>query len=766
MAWNVVGGASRAKLLECVRLAGALGRFDARQSESKLPHSKRFALKCAIPRELNIVENETSIAANISQFRGRRARLSALRRANPERKPAPATRGPAATAGGGGAANPRRQMCFRFLSAVGIPLVLLLLAEGLLRLAGYGYSPHFFQKALIQGRPSWTDNQDYGRRFFPPGLVRYPRPFTMPAVKQPNTLRIFVLGESAAMGDPDFKFGLPRMLEVLLRERFPNRRIEVINAAMVAINSHVILPIARDCAQRQGDLWILYMGNNEVIGPFGSVSVFGARSPALPLVRAGLWVKGTRLGQLLDEALDFALRGNRPLPEWTGMAMMAGLKIRHDSPATARVYRHFERNLADLLATGARAGVPMVLCTVATNLKDCAPFASLHRPGLSAAELAEWQAAYDAGVASQDQGKLAEAKAAYQRAAAIDGEFADLVFRRAQCSRLLGQDAEAATLFRLARDNDALQFRADGRINGIIRRAAAAFAARRVSLLDAEEFFAANSEQNSPGADYFYEHVHLTPEGNYLLARAVADQAVRALSLETSGQWVSQAECLRLLGFTARNRYEALDVMRERLEGPPFTSQVGHARELERLNEQLARYRLAGKPAQVRRDIQQVSEQVARHPEDPDLRWNLAALLEHGGDAAGAEQQWRALIGMQPQAALPRINLAKLLEGLGRQAEAFTLYSEGLRINPEYYPARYALGLLCLRMDFLRDGIRHLELAARQKPSSIEGRLALGQALARANRPADAEKQALEILRLDPDNAPARALLNTLRQGN
>jgi len=658
-----------------------------------------------------------------------------------------------------------RQICFRLLSAVGIPLVFFLLAEGVLRLAGYGYSPQFFQKLPIQGRASWTDNQDYGRRFFPPGLVRYPRPFTMPAVKGPNTLRIFVLGESAAMGDPDFKFGLPRMVEVLLRERFPNRQIEVINAAMVAINSHVILPIARDCARKQGDLWIVYMGNNEIIGPFGSISVFGARAPALPLVRAGLWVKATRLGQLLDGALDFARQGDQPLPEWTGMAMMADLKIRHDAPATARVYRHFERNLADLLATGARAGLPMVLCMVATNLKDCAPFASLHRPGLSPAELAQWQAAYEAGVGWQEQGKLAEAKAAYARAAQIDGEFADLAFRRAECSRLLGQDAEAAALFRLARDNDALQFRADGRINGIIRRAAAAFAARRVSLLDAEELFAANSEQGLPGAQYFYEHVHLTPEGNYLLARAVAEQAARALSLEASGQWVSQAECLRLLGFTDRNRYEALDVMRERLEGAPFTSQVGHARQLQRINEQLARYRLTGKPAQVRRDIQQVSEQVARHPQDPDLRWNLAALLENGGDAAGAEEQWRALIGLQPQAALPRINLAKLLEGRGRQTEAFTLYSEGLRINPEYYPARYALGLLCLRMDCLPEGIHHLELAVRQKPRSIEGRLAFGQALARANRPAAAEKQVLQILRLDPNNAPARALLDTLRQG-
>ena len=46
---------------------------------------------------------------------------------------------------------------------------------------------------------------------------------------------------------------------------------------MTAINSHAILPIARECARRDGDLWIIYMGNNEMVGPFGAGTVFGSR---------------------------------------------------------------------------------------------------------------------------------------------------------------------------------------------------------------------------------------------------------------------------------------------------------------------------------------------------------------------------------------------------------------------------------------------------------------------------------------------------------
>lgn len=564
--------------------------------------------------------------------------------------------------------SPWRRWVFRLLAVVGIPIVLLLSLEAVLRLTGYGYSPHFFTSRQIDGRAFWTDNQAFGRRFFPPGLVRGPQPFRIPVVKPQNTLRIFVLGESAAMGNPDAKFGLPRMLEVLLRERFPKRRFEVINTAVVAINSHVILPIAQDCAQRQGDLWVIYMGNNEIIGPFGSASVFGARAPALPLVRVGLWVKASRVGQLLDAGLQYVRHGNRSLPEWGGMEMMADQKLRHDAPATARVYRHFERNLRDLLVTGARAGVPIVLSTVATNLKDCAPFASLHRTSLSAANLAAWQAAYDAGVTFQNEAKLVEAKAAYERAAKIDSEFADLEFRLGECSRLLGQNAEAERFFRQARDEDALQFRADGTINETIRRCAAAFAQEHVTLLDGENLFATNSPQGLPGAELFYEHVHLTSQGNYLLARAVADQTVKALSLQPTGQWVSQSECLRLLGFTDWNRYEASEVILDRIQGAPFTNQVDHARQLERTSEELARYRLATKPAQVRRAVEQVMEMVARYPEDPDLRWNLASLLEDAGDTKGAEEQWRVLVKLQPQSPLPAKRLAQLLghESVGK----------------------------------------------------------------------------------------------------
>jgi hypothetical protein len=52
----------------------------------------------------------------------------------------------------------------------------------------------------------------------------------------------------------------------------------VVNAAVTAINSHVVRPIVHDLTRREADLFIVYTGNNEVVGPFGAGTVFSPLS--------------------------------------------------------------------------------------------------------------------------------------------------------------------------------------------------------------------------------------------------------------------------------------------------------------------------------------------------------------------------------------------------------------------------------------------------------------------------------------------------------
>ena len=393
-----------------------------------------------------------------------------------------------------------------------------------LRLGGYGYDTHFFRRIQINGHNFYVPNEKFSHRFFPPALTRTAFPFRFAAEKATNSYRIFLFGESAANGDPDTTYGFGRYLKVLLCERYPGTDFQVISVAMTAIDSSTILPIARECAQHQGDLWLIYMGNNEMVGPFGAETSYGFQAPRLGVIRTILAIKTTRIGQLLD-AFGRRLRSNSSTPrEWGGMEMFMNNRLGHDDPARLRAYANFKGNLEDILGAAHQANVPVILSTVAVNLKDCAPFASVHAVGLDKNQELAWNQIYQQGVDFETAGSFSEALALYQKATQIDPQFADLHFRMGDCDLALTNVDEARREFELARDYDALDFRADTRVNSALRDAASRYAGQGIHLLDAARIFAQNSPQGVPGLELFYEHVHLNFTGNYLLALNFAEQ--------------------------------------------------------------------------------------------------------------------------------------------------------------------------------------------------------------------------------------------------
>ena len=91
--------------------------------------------------------------------------------------------------------------------------------EGGLRLFGFGYETKFFQKKVFNKTEYWIENPGFLYRFMPKTQARSPHPVLIPVEKAENTVRIFVLGESAAMGDPEPAFGpdQPQTLAVSLK---------------------------------------------------------------------------------------------------------------------------------------------------------------------------------------------------------------------------------------------------------------------------------------------------------------------------------------------------------------------------------------------------------------------------------------------------------------------------------------------------------------------------------------------------------------------
>jgi tetratricopeptide (TPR) repeat protein len=539
--------------------------------------------------------------------------------------------------------------------------------------------------------------------------------------KPAGVCRIFILGESAALGDPSPAYGAGRYLGALLSERFPGRRFEVINVAITAINSHAILPIARECARHQGDFWIIYMGNNEMVGPFGAATVFGAQAPPRWIVRLGLALQQWRSGQLLM-ALTRDIKGNRSgAASWGGMEMFLGNQIAPEDPRKETVYRNFRDNLRDILRAGLDSGARVVLNTVAVNLKDCPPFASV-------------------SATNTPRGRSHSAEAEY---------------RHAQSLLAQGGVAAARDEFQKACDDDTLPFRADSRVNGLIRQAAGEFAGPGLVFCDAASPATLGEPPSAiPGGEIFYEHVHFNFEGNYRLGRAWAEKIGPLLPAEfraaAANDWASQEICDRRLGLTDWNRLITVNEIIRRRRQPPLDSQTNNQSQLEQLGHQLTglRRRMDAADAADARAI--YIQDIERDPDDYLLRFNYGDFLEGIGGAREAVAQWRQVEELLPQYYLPYLEQGRMLEREGQLDDAAENFRRALSLYPRATVAWYELANIDASQGRYADALDEGERARRLEPNQPAFCACMGRVLSRMNRHADAVEKYRESIQIQP----------------
>lgn len=518
----------------------------------------------------------------------------------------------------------------RIAFAVVAPVVLLVLTEGALRLFHVGYSARLMEPCKIDGRPSTCYNLVFAAPFFPPGMIKTPQFFAVAPQKPRHTYRIFVFGESAAMGDPDPAYSFSRYLEVMLRQRFPGTNFEVVNTGMVAIDSHVSRIMARDLAEYQPDLYIVYAGSNEVVGPYGPGTVLASSPLSMPVIQASILARSSRIGQLLTGSA-------KERSDWRGMEMFLDKEIRADSPRMEPAYRNFETNLRAIAETARASGAKLLLSTVAANIRDSAPFSSMHSPDLSTDALASWTSLVERAEEFDEKGAHAEALRLYLTAAGIDNTYAELHFRIARCQWALGDFAAAKRHYIQARDLDTLRFRADSRINDEIRKVAVS-SGPSTRLLDTEFLFSGESPNGIIGGELFYDYVHFTPLGSYLLARDAFEQIAPMLPTAVKGSSqekgpLGEEECERLLAFTAHDRARVAAEMADRLQRPPFTQQLNHADELQSLV-------LRASEASENPDdtVSQYQWAISQNPRDKTLHYKFGLFLfDYDRNAAAQE---------------------------------------------------------------------------------------------------------------------------------
>ena len=627
--------------------------------------------------------------------------------------------------------SPGRRGLFRFVFLL-LPFFLLAVAEIFLRLAGYGYTPDFFKRITIDGKEFLVQNEQFSFRFFPKSMARSPGPLRFPLRKSPGTFRVFILGESAAMGDPAESFAPDRYLELMLREKYPDRNFEIINTSVTAIDSHVILPIARECAAHQGDLWIIYMGNNEMVGPYGAATVFGWRAPALPFARFAVALQKWRVAQWCTDLGRKLSGGKSAGAAWGGMEMFLNNQVPPVSPMRETVYKNFQKNLDDIVHVGIHSGATVMLNTVGVNLRDCAPFGSLPGRNLSAAEQMEFAPLYTNGLQAVAQHQWSTAENYFAQAAGLDDKQAELQYRWAECLLAQTNLTEARAHFQMACDCDALPFRADSRINTTIRNEPHRVKSSRLMICDAAQALADGSASGICGNETFFEHVHFDFDARYRLARAWAQQ-IESLFPPSTNRWLTQLECEQQLGLSPWNRSQVLHLMVERMQLPPLSSQANNLQRREALESRI-KAELAqinhNEADQTRRTFEGL---IAQRPDDFFLRENYAVFLELSGDLPAATAQWKCFRDLLPQDPLGYFEAGRLLIPQQRYPEAEMLLRRTLAIRPSRTDGWTELGNALALQQKYSEALDCFATALKQDSHDPQIYLKRGKVLARLN---------------------------------
>ncbi|WP_290574546.1 SGNH/GDSL hydrolase family protein [Leeuwenhoekiella sp.] len=383
-----------------------------------------------------------------------------------------------------------------------MPIFILVILEGCLRIAGYGTDYTLFKKVNTGKSPAYLEmnKRIAGKYFKEAGLKADSQSDLFLEEKTDSTYRIVVQGASTVVGFPFYRGGsFPRILKHRLSQTFPQKNIEVINTGITAVNSYTLNDLTDQIIEQKPDLIIIYAGHNEYYGALGVGSSISYGSHPL-VIRSYLFLKDFRFFQLFENTYQkLVSTTNQKTSErnTTLMEVMAKeQRITKDSDLYDQGLLQFQNNMNRLLKTYENHNIPVLFSTLVSNIKDIEPFIS---------DSISDETAYLSRIENADQSaiKLAQknAKAAY-----LMGRY-----------YLEKNKDSAKKYFVLAKELDYLRFRAPEQINTLIEELAKE---HNSTLVDMNQVFEAHASQQLIGDELMTEHVHPNVKGQFLMADA------------------------------------------------------------------------------------------------------------------------------------------------------------------------------------------------------------------------------------------------------
>ncbi len=641
----------------------------------------------------------------------------------------------------------RTWICVALVWTLG-PLLILGAAETGLRLAGYGRTTKPFLMHTIDGKKYAAVNMSFFVQFMPimtDSLGTMPYDVVIPVEKPPNTCRVAVLGSSAALGYLHPEYSPWRMLNVVLRAKYPGVNFEVYCLGWNGMNSHVMRYMAAASKFLNFDMYFVYMGNNEVKGTLALMYDMTKRYPTHQIVRMYAFLSDLRIIQAMSRGIAAVAGRSKNLRSWEANAGYMSM----DDPRLKRVFRNYRENLEGICKSASDAGAATVLCTVATNLRTSRPFGPMNRAELTGPESQQWDQYYRDGIAREEAGAYPEALGQYRQALAIDDYNADLLFRLGTCYWATGEYDKAREFFVRAHEQDFALVSANAHINDAVRDTAQAHAGDRVYLADAAQQLAERSPHGVPGDEFFEDHVHLTFEGCYELVRAAYGQIAQSLPEWVRGNLRGEAqappieECKERMAVSPFDLLGLLDTPIAMCDHATPKRSADYYRQLQAEYEK----ELQGKDRnQVTADA--CRRAIALDGGDYYIRRKFVQALGMAGEEA--EKEARILVQQYPYQWGSWSLLADTLEMRGKREEALDTFARRFTGFPAYAETYFVWGNKLAERGRLKEALAAYRQASSMKRLNACARIGEANTLARLGDVNGAVNVYCDIIMDDP----------------
>ena len=570
------------------------------------------------------------------------------------------------------ATSPARKKLY-FLITILIPILFFVILELGLRIFNYGEYPKLFVSTPDENSEYFGINLKIGERYFYwSSFTPTPRKDLFLKVKPKDCYRIFVLGGSTTAGFPyGNNLTFPRILFRRLADTFPNRQIEVVNAAMTAINSYTILDFMDEILEQKPDAILIYAGHNEFYGALGVGSVESlSNSPGL--VRIYLKLQQFKTFMLIRDAIRqiyklFGSSSNNTSGDDLMETEMSRIVKEQTIPYKSDLYEsgkeQFRSNLNLILEKSKEAGIPVLLSELVSNIHDQVPFISLDKDSvLSAASL------FDKARKFEKNGEFLQAKKAYYT----------------------------------AKDLDALRFRAPEDFNLIIHNLAKKFS---IPVVPMKTYFESVSPNGLIGNNLMNEHLHPNIDGYFLMADAFYNtmRKEKFISSKWDERFIKPSIYYQShWGFTNLDSTYASLVIRQLKGGWPFKK--------EGPNTALYDFKPKNKVDSLALSIVKTGRKTLEmgHIE-------LAQYYQNKKDYEKAFQENKALIYTVPRLDLFYEPVLEILLNAHQYDMALSLMEDALKYNKSGFVYKWA-GQLQLANGKVNDGISKLETARKLLP--------------------------------------------------